>query len=89
MDAKLFTAIDNAEDNLDDLDTLKIAIVAMSINKSAKDFLLKHFRDAAADYEFEWQRAENMPEFKARYTAREQARKDFLAIKNTQKFKKR
>ena len=86
MDAKLFIAIDEAEDNLDDLETLHNAIVAMSINQSATDFLLKHYRDAAVDYDFDWRRVENMPEFKAYCSDRSKAREDFLAIKNSQKF---
>lgn len=89
MDTKLFIAIDNAEDNRDDLETMTRAIVDMSTNKSATDFLLKHFRDAAVDYEFEWQLVENMPEFKACYKDRSKAREDFLAIKNMRKFTER
>ena len=89
MDTNLFLSIDNAEVEFTEAEQLHQAIIALSTNQTAADVLLCALRDAAVNHEIQWQIVEDMPEFKACYTDRDQARQDFLAIKNTQKFTER
>ena len=82
MDTNLFLAIDNAEEEFTEAEQLHQAIISLSTNQTAADVLLCALRDATINYAIQWQIVEDMPEFKACYTARDKAREDFLAIKN-------
>ena len=81
MDAKLFTAIDNAEGEFTEAEQLHQAIIALSNNPSAADVLLCALRDATINYEIQRQIVEDMPEFKACYKDRDKAREDYTSIK--------
>lgn len=82
MDTNLFLAIDNSEQEFIEAEQLHQAIIALSKNQTAADVLLCALRDAAVNHEIQWQIIEDMPEFKACYKDRDQARRDFIAIKN-------
>lgn len=82
MDTNLFLSIDKAENEFTEAEQLHQAIITLSTNQTAADVLLCALRDAAVNHEIQWQIVEDMPEFKACYKDRDQARRDFIAIKN-------
>lgn len=82
MDTNLFLSIDCAENEFTEAEQLHQAIIALSTNQTAADVLLCALRDAAVNHEIRWQIVEQTPEFKACYKDRDQARQDFIAIKN-------
>lgn len=81
MDTNLFLSIDNAENEFVEAVELHRAIVALSSNQTAAEVLLCALRDAAINYEIQWQIVEDMPEFKACYKDRDKAREDYTSIK--------
>jgi len=80
LDKKLFFAIEKAEIELDEAADFEQAILDLSTRKTATLVLTMALRDAVVNAENIWQAIEKLPEFKACYSDRKQAREDYLRI---------
>lgn len=78
MDRKLYLKIEEAEQSRDESIAYSDALCDLSKNPVATSALAHEMRQAAVDSELKWQEVEQMPEFKSRYTSREDAHADFL-----------
>lgn len=78
MGRKLYLLIEEAEQRRDESIAYSDAIVALSGNPAASSVLANEMRQAAVNSELKWQAIEQMPEFRAAYSDREDAHADFL-----------
>lgn len=75
---RLFLKIEEAEQLRDESIAYSDALCDLSKNPVATYALAQAMKQAAVDAELQWRVIEQLPEFRARYSDRDQARADFL-----------
>ncbi|MBR1806220.1 MAG: hypothetical protein IJ774_07535 [Selenomonadaceae bacterium] len=75
---ELFMHISDSETSNETAASLFEAILKLSDNEAAISTLVEAYGEAVTETEMLWRQIEDMPEFKERYSSREDAHADFL-----------